>query len=125
MESFTLLTEVPGISFASWDSFRGRFVGVHFHLYSFPEAQAPEARLGHDAVSDILTDLYGQPIRPWEDEEVPPSIWKVNGREIVTHLFTMHESTLMLSVSDEKLATAADAEVVHKTRNPGKNDPAP
>ena len=123
--SFTLLTDLPGISFASWDSFRGRFMSVHFHLYSFPEAQAPATRAGHDAVSSRLTGLYGQPTRPWEDEEVPPSIWKVNSREIVTHLFTMRDSTLMLSISHEELSTAAEAEAVYKTRKPDKSDPSP
>lgn len=122
--SFTLLTDVPGIAFASWDSFRGKFLGVHFHLYAFPEAQAPATRLGHDAVSSSLTDLYGQPIRPWEDEDVPPSIWKTKGREIVTHLFTMRDSTLMLSISDEDLAAEAEAEAINSSRTPGKNDPS-
>ncbi|WP_269937334.1 hypothetical protein [Arthrobacter sp. HY1533] len=123
--SCTLLTEVPGISFASWDSLRGKFLGVHFHLYAFPEAQAPATRLGHDAVSSRLTDLYGKPIRPWEDEDAPPSIWQANGREIVMHLFTMRDSTLMLSISDEDLAEAAEAEAIDSSRTPGKNDPSP
>lgn len=122
--SFTLLTDLPGVSFASWDSFRGRFMSVHFHLYSFPDAQAPATRLGHDAVSGKLTDLYGQPTRPWEDEEVPPSIWKVNRREIATHLFTKRDSTLMLSISDEELEAAAEAEAVHQTHKPDKIDPS-
>lgn len=123
--SFTLLTEVPGISFASWNLFRGKFMSVDFHLYVFPEAEAPATRLGHDAVLSNLTDLYGQPIRPWEDEDVPPSIWKANGREIVTHLFTMRDSTLMLSISDEDLAEAAEAEAINSSPTPVKNDPSP
>ncbi|WP_218711652.1 hypothetical protein [Arthrobacter sp. BF1] len=122
--SFILLTEIPGVAFASWDSFRGRFIGVHFHLYSFPDAQAPATRLDNDAVSGKLTDLYGPPTRPWEDEEVPPSIWRVNRCEVVTHLFTMRDSTLMLSISDEELAAAAEAEAVHQTHNPDKIDPS-
>ena len=123
--SFTLLTDVPGISFASWDSFLGKFLGVHFHLYAFPEAQASVSLLGHDAVSSSLTDLYGQPIRPWEDEDVPPGIWKSNGREIVTHLFTMRDSTLMLSISDEVLAANAEAEAINRSRAPGKTETSP
>ena len=123
--SFTLFTEVPGIFFASWDSFRGKFLGVHFHLYAFPETQASASLLGHDLVSNNLTDLYGQPIRPWEDEEVPPSIWKANGREIVTHLFTMRDSILMLSISDEVFAADAEAEAINRSRSPDKNEPSP
>ncbi|WP_207345751.1 hypothetical protein [Arthrobacter sp. E3] len=115
--SYTLLTDLPGISFASWNLFHGRFMSVHFHLYTFPKARAPETRLGHHAVSGMLTDLYGPPSRPWEDKEVPPSIWKVNHREIVTHLFTTRESSLMLSISDGELAVAAEAEATHETGN--------
>ena len=121
--SFTLRADLPSVSFASWDAFRGRFMSVHFHLYAFPDAQASATRLGHHAVSGKLTALYGQPTRPWEDEEVPPSIWKVNRREIVTHFFTMRDSTLMLSISDEELA--AEAEAVHKTHNPNRIGPSP
>lgn len=124
--SFALLTDLPGISFASWNSYRGRFMSVHFHLYAFPEAQVPATRLGHDAVSGMLTDLYGRPTKPWEDQEVPPSIWKVNKREIVTHLFAMRDSSLMLSISDEELAAAAEAEAeaTHETSNPGRIGPS-
>lgn len=122
-ELFTLLTDMPGISFASWSSFHGLFMSVDFHFYPAAEPQALATRLGHDAVSDKLTDLYGRPIRPWGDEEVPPSIWKANSREIVTHLFTMRDSSLMLSVSDEELSVAAESEAAHETCNLGTIDP--
>ncbi len=69
-------------------------------------------------------DLYGRPTRPWEDEEVPPSIWKVNSRQIVMHLFTMRDSSLMLSISDEELSAAAESEATHGTHNPGTIDPS-
>ena len=95
--SFALLTDLPAISFASWSSYRGRFMSVQLHLYAFPSVQAAATRLGHDAVLGMLRDLYGRPTKPWEDQEVPPSIWKVNKREIVTHLFTEHDSSLTLS----------------------------
>ena len=94
-------------------------MSVHFHLYSFPEAQAPATRLGHDALTAKLAELYGPPIRPWEDQEVPPSIWMVHGREIDTHLFTRRESSLMLSISDEELAQAAEVEASKGFHNPG------
>ncbi len=123
--AFVLLTNLPGISFASWDSLHNRFLGVHFHLYSFPDAHAPATRRGHDTVSGKLTNLYGKSTRPWEDEEAPPSIWKVNNREIVTHLFTMRDSTLLLSISDQELATAAEAEAVHRTRASSSINPSP
>lgn len=99
-------------------------MSVHFHLFTFPTAQAPETRLGQDAVSGMLTDLYGPPSRPWKDQEVPPSIWKVNHREIVTHLFTARESSLMLSISDEDLAVAAEAEAIHETGNSDRIAPS-
>ncbi|MGP5690699.1 hypothetical protein [Glutamicibacter ardleyensis] len=87
-------------------------------------SQAPATSLGHDAVSDMLTDLYGPPAKPWEDQEVPTSIWKVNKREIVTHLFTMRNSSLMLSISDQELAAAAENEATHESGNTSSTAPS-
>lgn len=122
--SIALLTELPGISFASWSSSHGGFMSGDFHLYSFPEAQLPATLLGHDAGWGTLTDLYGRPTRPWEDQEVAPSIWKVNKREIVTHLFTMRDSLLMLSIFDEELAAAAEAEAAREAGNSSRIGPS-
>ncbi|WP_146238982.1 hypothetical protein [Arthrobacter livingstonensis] len=115
--SHTLSTEVPGISFASWSSYNGKFMSIHFHVYSFPEAKTSVTRLGHDAVWAILTNLYGQPTRLSNNEEVPPSSWKVNGRTIDTHFFDRRDSSLMLSISDGELSAAADAEVARDSHD--------
>ncbi|AIY00199.1 hypothetical protein ART_0600 [Arthrobacter sp. PAMC 25486] len=61
---------------------------------------------------------------PWKDEEVPPNIWKVNSREVFTQLFTMRDSPLMLSISDEELSVAAEAGASHETRRPDTVDPS-
>ncbi len=122
--TFRLSTELPGNVFASWSTYNGKLISIDFHLYTFPEPEAPATRAGHDAVWGILTGLYGQPTRPWEHEEVPPSIWKANGREIVTHFFNRRDSALMLSISDAVLSAAA-AEESHDARNPDSTEPSP
>lgn len=123
--SFALSTELPGNVFASWGTYDGKFMSIHFHLYTFLEAEAPAARLGHDAVCGLLTDRYGQPARPWQDEEVPPSIWKVNGRVIDTHFFNRRDSALMLSISDDELSVAAEAGATHDFRHSDSIAPSP
>ena len=122
--SFALVTELPGISFASWSTYNGRFMSINLHAYSFPEAEASATRLGHDAVWGILTDLYGQPARLLNNEEVPPSSWKVNGREIDMHFFNRRDSSLMLSISDSELAAAADAEAAHDSHPSDRIEPS-
>lgn len=122
--SFALVTELPGISFASWSTYNGRFVSISFHAYSFPEAEAPATKLGHDAVWDILTDLYGQPSRLLNNEEVPPSSWKVNGRKIDMHFFNRRDSSLMLSISDGELSAAVDTEAAHDSHTSDRIDPS-
>ncbi|WP_146238917.1 hypothetical protein [Arthrobacter livingstonensis] len=122
--SFALVTELPGISFASWSTYNGKFMSINLHAYSFPEAESRTTRLGHDAVCGILTDLYGQPTRLLSNEEVPPSTWKVNGREIDLHFFNRRNSSLMLSVSDSELAAATDAEAAHDSNPSVRIEPS-
>ncbi|WP_104092527.1 hypothetical protein [Arthrobacter sp. GMC3] len=123
-ESFALFTKLPGISFASWDAYDGKFMSVNLHAYSFPEAEAPITRLGHDAVWGILTDRYGQPARLLNNEEVPPSNWKVNGRDVDVHFFNRRDSSLMLSVSDGELSGRANAEAARDSRIADRIDPS-
>ncbi|MGA7206068.1 MAG: hypothetical protein WBX27_15700 [Specibacter sp.] len=120
--SFALSTELPGISFASWSTYNGKFMSIYFHVYSFPEAEPPASRLGHDAVWGILTDLYGQPTRLLNNEEVPPSSWKINGRELDLHFFNRRDSSLMLSISDGEISAAADAEAAHDSHASDRTD---
>ncbi len=120
---YELSTELPGKVFASWSTYNGKSMSIDFHLYTFPEPAAPATRTGHDAIWDILTGLYGQPTRPWENEEVPPSIWIVNGREIVTHFFNRRDSALMLSISETELSAVGGAEDPHGFRNPDSAQP--
>lgn len=109
LASFRLTTDLPGNVRASWGSYEGQFLSIDFHLYASLESEAPATRAGHDALWHLLAGLYGPPIRPWEHEEVPPSIWHVNGREVVMHFFNKRDSAVMLSISDTGLAAAADA----------------
>lgn len=121
---FTLVTKLPGISFASWSTYNGRLMSVHFHVYSFQEAKAPATRLGHDAVWGILTDLYGQPTRLLKNEEVPPSSWKINGREVDMDFFNRRDSSLMLSISDGELTAAADDAASRDSHTSDRIDPS-
>lgn len=109
-EMFELSTELPGELSPNWHAYHGKFMGVSFNPYSFIEPDVPEARRGHDEIWDKLRDLYGQPTRPWDNEEVPPSIWKVNGRDIVMHYFSTLHSGMILSITDTALSEAAEAE---------------
>lgn len=86
-EMFKLSTELPGQLSANWHAYHGKFMGVFFNPYSFIEPDVPAARRGHDEIWHKLKGLHGQPTRPWDNEEVPPIIWKVNGRDIVMHYF--------------------------------------
>lgn len=110
VRSFELATALPGEIFGTWDSYKGRFMGINLHPYSILEPGAAIARRGHDALQTLLTSVFGEPVRPWDDEEVPPSIWKVNGRDIVMHFFHRRDSGVMLSIDDAELAAAAEAE---------------
>ncbi|MET3922313.1 hypothetical protein [Arthrobacter sp. UYEF20] len=125
-ETFALATELPGEVFTSWSSYNGRFMGICFRPYAFMEPGVPAALRGHDEVWNRLTDLYGQPTRPWDNEEVPPSIWKVNGRDIVPHFSDRRDSGMMLSIEDTELSAAAEAEAHNEWlgRRGGSADPA-
>ena len=122
--SFALSTELLGISFASWSTYNGKFMSIYFHAYSFLEAEASATRLGHDAVWGILTDLYGQPTRLLNNEEVPPSSWKINGRVVDLHFFNRHDSSLTLSISDGEISAAAEAEAAHDSHASDRIDPS-
>ncbi|AIY03937.1 hypothetical protein ART_4338 [Arthrobacter sp. PAMC 25486] len=52
------------------------------------EPASPIARRGHDEIQRQLTALYGEPARPWDDEDIPPSSWKANGRDLMMHFST-------------------------------------
>lgn len=104
---------------------QGKLLSVDFFLYNFPEPAAPLTRTGHDAVWDLLTELYGQPTRPWEHAEVPPSISKANGCEIPSQFFSGHDSQLMLSICGAVLSAGAKAEDSSGFRDPGTKAPSP
>lgn len=120
--SFALTNELPGDVFTSWDTYNGKFMGIHLHPYTFMEPAVPAARRGYEEVWTLLTGLYGPPTRPWEDEEVPPSIWKVNGCEIVTHFFGRRHSGMMLSISDAELSAAEEADARDDLPHPDSID---
>lgn len=125
-EMFELSTELPGQLSANWQAYRGKFMGVFFNPYSFIEPDVPAARRGHDEIWHKLKGLYGQPTRPWDNEEVPPSIWKVNGRDIVMHYFNTLHSGMLLSITDTALSEAAEAEAQNDwaKRSAETNEPA-
>jgi hypothetical protein len=110
-EMFKLSTELPGELSAAWHAYHGKFMGVFFSPYSFIDPDVPAARRGHDEIWHKLKNFYSQPTRPWDNEEVPPSIWKVNGRDIVMHYFNSLHSGVLLSITDTALSDAAEAEV--------------
>lgn len=109
-EMFGLSSELPGELSATWHAYHGKFMGVFFNPYSFIEPDVPASRRGHDEIWHNLKDLYGPPTHPWDNEEVPPSIWKVNGRDIVMHYFNSRHSAVLLSITDTALSEAAEAE---------------
>lgn len=109
---FGLSTGLSGDMFASWSSFKGRFMGVNLHPYSHHEPASPISRRGHDEIQRQLTALYGQPFRPWDDEDIPPSIWKANGREITMNFFRLRDSGVMRSIDNSEFAAAAEAQAV-------------
>lgn len=112
-----LSTGLPGDMFASWSSFKGRPLGVNLHPYSFREPASAISRRGHDEIQRQLTALYGQPFRPWDHEDIPPSIWKANGRDITMHFFHLRDSGVMLSIDDSEVAAAAEAEATARGDN--------
>ncbi len=111
---FALFTSQPGDMFASWSSFMGRFMGVTLQPYTVMEPASAISRRGHDEIQRQLTALYGEPVRPWGEEEIPPSIWQANGRDIMMHFFHRRDSSVMLSIDDSELAAAAEAEAVDR-----------
>lgn len=52
-------------------------------------------RRSHNEIQRQLTVLYGEPIRPWDDVDTPPGLWKSNDCGIV-----------MLRIDDAELAAA-------------------
>lgn len=110
VEMFELSTERLGKLSGAWNAYNRKFMGLYFHPYTFAEPNVLATRRGYDEIWLKLTDLFGQPTRPWDDEEVPPSIWKVNGRDIGTHYFNTNHSGVLLSVEDSELAAAAETE---------------
>lgn len=67
-------------------------------------------RPGFDALQAELSELYGAPERPWEDEDQSIRIWRCNGRSITMQLFDRRDSTVMLTVEDLVLASVIDSE---------------
>jgi hypothetical protein len=92
-------------------------MGINLQTYSVMEPESPTVRRGNDEIQGQLTALYGEPIRPWGDEEIQPSIWEVNGRVIVMHFFHLRDSGVMLSIDDSELAAAAEAEAIARSQN--------
>lgn len=116
-KSYALSTILPGDIFATWCSFNGDFMGINLQPYSVMEPESPTARRGHDEIQGQLTALYGEPIRPWDDEEIQPTIWEANARVIVMHFFHLRDSGVMLSIDDSELAAAAEAEAIARSQN--------
>lgn len=103
---------VGGQVLGSWDTYNCEFLGVTIHLYSTQESGAPAVQSGFNELRIQLTELFGKPEHPWENEETPPCIWEANGRTITTHLFNRRDSTVMLSVEDATLAAVAEADAI-------------
>lgn len=95
---------VPG----TWDSYKGDFLGVTLHLYGSQQAADPETHRGFNDLRIQLTELFGSPEHPWDDEQAPPCSWQSHGKTITAHLFNRNDSSLMLSVEDTRLAALAD-----------------
>ncbi|MDJ0312786.1 hypothetical protein [Arthrobacter sp. H35-D1] len=101
----------PGEIMASWTSHRGGFVGIAVHLYSSMSTDNPATRQGFEDFHRQLTALYGEPETPWHDPVLPACVWHENGRRIVIRFFNLQHSSMMVSVEDAGLASAAEAEV--------------
>lgn len=101
-------TALGGAVRGSWDTYKQEFLGITLHLYSAQEPRNHAARAGFDELRSQLSQEFGQPKHPWEDEETPPCLWEANGRIITAHLFTHRDSSVMLSVEDAVLASIAD-----------------
>lgn len=110
VRSFEMATTLPGEIFGTWSSYKGKFMGINLQTYSVMEPESPVAWRGHDELQTQLSALYGEPVRPWDDEVVPPSVWKANGRDIVIHFFHKRDSGVMLSIDNADLAAAAEAD---------------
>lgn len=101
--------EKPREIMSSWTAHNGRFVGISMHLYSSMDTDNPSTRQGFEDFHRQLTALYGEPTNPWHDPVVPACVWNVNGRRIVIRFFNLQHSSMMLSVEDAGLASAAEA----------------
>lgn len=100
--------EVP----ASWSRYDHRFFGIAVFLYGVPEPADETAERGFDELRIQLTHLFGQPVRPWHDDELPSCIWEANGRTISIQLFNRRDSCVMLCIEDTDLAAMAEAEAI-------------
>ncbi|PCC27730.1 hypothetical protein CQ010_00575 [Arthrobacter sp. MYb211] len=97
---------------SSWDTYNKEFLGVSVHLYGTQDSEDPAAQSGYNKLRMELTELFGKPDHPWDNEETPPCIWEANGRTIITHLFNRRDSSVMLSVEDSALADIAEADSI-------------
>lgn len=93
-----------------WDTYRQQFLSVCTHLYGSLNPQDPVAQYGYEVLQAQLSQLYGAPERPWDDEDQPVCIWNCNGRSITLQLFDRRDSTVMLTVEDLALASIIEAE---------------
>ncbi|MDO5745275.1 MAG: hypothetical protein Q4P23_12485 [Micrococcaceae bacterium] len=100
--------QTPGSS----DTYNKEFLGVSVHLYGTQESGDPAAQSGFNNLRMQLTELFGKPDHPWDNEETPPCIWEANGRTITTHLFNRRDSSVMLSVEDSALAASVEADSI-------------
>lgn len=100
---------VGGQTLGSWATYNREFLSVTVHLYGTQEPGDPAAQSGFNELRIHLSELFGKPEHPWDNEETSPCIWKANGRTITTHLFNRRDSVVMLSGVDTALAAVAEA----------------
>ena len=108
-EHYSLKLGKPGEFASSWITHNGRFMGISMHLYSSLDTDNPSTRQGFEDFHRQLTALYGEPANPWHDPVVPACVWNVNGRRIVIRFFNLQHSSMMLTIEDAGLASAAEA----------------
>lgn len=101
---------LPGKMVSFWDTYRQQFLSVCTHLYGSLNAQDPVAQYGYEALQAQLSQLYGTPERPWDDEDQSVGMWRCNGRSITLQLFDRSDSTVMLTIEDLALASIIEAE---------------
>lgn len=101
---------LPGKISSTWDTYRQQFLSVCTFLYSSRVPQDPVTRSGFAVLQAELSEVYGAPERPWEDEDQSIRIWRCNGRSITLQLFNRRDSTVMLTVEDLALASVIESE---------------